>query len=115
MPPAATPLASSGLALFPPQQPQPGQRKPPTGPPPIAGMAPRPTLTPPRTVMDLNSFSRPGPIPTTPMLPPLAPGPGMPGYDMSRAAARDAAMRRIVWIVVLVIGAVIGVVLASQL
>ncbi len=117
-PPAATPLARSGLALFPPQQPQPGQRKPPTGPPPVAGMAPlppRPTMTPPRPVMDLQSFAQPAPIPTTPMVPPLAPGPGMPGYDMSQSAARDAALRRIVWIVVLVIGAVIGVVAASQL
>jgi hypothetical protein len=39
----------------------------------------------------------------------------MPGFDMAQIAARDAAVRRIVWIVVLVLAAVIGVVVASQL
>jgi len=38
-----------------------------------------------------------------------------PHFDMARIAARDAAMRRIVWIVVLVLGGVIGIALAVRL
>ena len=131
-PPSVTPLADSGLALFPPQPT--GQRKSPTGPPPMAPIGPTATSTPPRPVMNLQSFAQPAPIPPTPGFgaspPPStsapgfgasplpstsAPGSGMQGFDMSQIAARDAAVQRIVWIVVLVIGAVIGVVLASQL
>ncbi len=110
-PPPATPIASSGLALFPPQQPQPGQRKPPSGPTPMAG---RPAGAS-DAMINLQSFVPPARIARTPMLPPLGPGPRMPGFDTAQTAAREAAMRRIVWIVVLVVGALIGVVVASQL
>ncbi|MBS1124987.1 MAG: hypothetical protein H6Q90_7215, partial [Deltaproteobacteria bacterium] len=36
-------------------------------------------------------------------------------FDMGQIQARDAAMRRMVWIAVLVIGALLGIVVASQL
>ena len=113
----ATPLPNSGLALFPP--PGPANRKQPTAPPPMAVISPpgppQPLPLADRPVMNLSSFAGPSGIPPTPLVQPLPPGPGMPGFDMSQIAARDAAVRRIVWIVVLVIAVVIGVVLATQL
>ncbi len=114
----ATPLPGSGLALFPPQPPGDPRGRPPTPPPPM------PVYTPPgaagplphaqRPVMDLASFAQP-PIPRTDVVQPLPPGPGMPGYDMSQIAARDAAVRRFVWIIVLAVAAIIGIAVATQL
>jgi hypothetical protein len=67
-----------------------------------------------RPVMDLASFAQPA-IPRTDVVQPLPPGPGMPGFDMSQIAARDAAVRRFVWIIVLAVAAVIGIAVATQL
>lgn len=110
-PTSAAPLPGSDLALFPP--PPPHQRKSPTAPPPMAVIQPpgppQPLPHSARPVMDLASFAQPAQLSPTP------PAPGMPGFDMSQLAARDAAVRRIVWIVVLVVAALIGVVVAAQL
>ena len=114
----ATPLPGSGLALFPPPPPGDPRGRPPTPPPPM------PVYTPPgaagplpqaqRPVMDLASFAQP-PIPRTDVVQPLPPGPGMPGFDMSQIAARDAAVRRFIWIIVLAVAAIIGIAVATQL
>ncbi len=113
----ATPLPGSGLALFPP--PVDPRGRPPTPPPPMAIYIPPGAAGPlpqaQRPVMDLASFGPPPPIPRTDLVAPLPPGPGMPGFDMSQIAARDAAVRRFVWIFVLAIAAIIGVAVATQL
>ncbi len=72
----------------------------------------------------------PGPFPGFPPTPmPTPMGPGMPptpmgqqhgrlptaGYDMGQMAARDAAMGRLIWIVVLVVAAGVGFLIATQL
>ena len=93
---------SSAVPPMPPPAP-PTRPRPPTPPPP-------PPPAPAKPVLDLASFT----IPAAQSLPP-PPGPGMPGFDMAELAARDAAVRRLVWIIVLVIAAGIGVVVASQL
>jgi len=68
-----------------------------------------------RPVLDLNAF------PQQPRLPPTQhPGgypqqPGGGAFDMGQLQARDAAMRRWIWIAVLVVGAIVGIVLAAQL
>jgi hypothetical protein len=61
-----------------------------------------------RPVLDLNGF---------PQQQPQHGYPPQPGgaFDMGQIQARDAAMRRWVWIAVLVIGAIVGIVLAAQL
>ncbi|MEO7092507.1 MAG: hypothetical protein ABI175_04600, partial [Polyangiales bacterium] len=110
----ARPLPGSGLALFPPPAPADPRARPPTPPPPMPVYTPPGSGGPQRPVMDLASFAQP-PIPRTDVVQPLPPGPGMPGFDMSQIAARDAAVRRFVWIAVLVIAAIIGVVVATQL
>jgi hypothetical protein len=38
----------------------------------------------------------------------------MPQYDMSRMAAREAMIRRLVWIVALVVAAAIGFIVAIR-
>jgi serine/threonine-protein kinase len=114
----ATPLPGSGLALFPPPPPGDPRGRPPTPPPPMAVYTPPGAAGPlpqaQRPVMDLASFAQPA-IPRTDLVPPLPPGPGMPGFDMSQIAARDAAVRRFVWIIVLAVAAVIGIAVATQL
>ena len=109
----AAPLPGSGLALFPPPPPDPRGR-PPTPPPPMPVYTPPGAAGPQRPVMDLASFAQP-PIPRTDLVQPLPPGPGMPGFDMSQIAARDAAVRRFVWFIVLAVAAIIGIAVATQL
>jgi eukaryotic-like serine/threonine-protein kinase len=114
----AQPLPGTGLALFPPQGAP--MRNPPTQPPPMEVLAPpgphQPLpYAPDRPVMDLASFAPPvypGQEYAQGQMPPQA---GMMGFDMSQMAARDAAVRRFVWIVVLAVAAVIGIIVASQL
>ena len=76
---------------------------------PYAGPAPAPGLAPPYPppADPRSSLARPPD-------PPQAYPPRGPGFDMAARAARDASIRRVVWIVVLVVGALVGVVLASQ-
>nr|MBA3464656.1 hypothetical protein [Deltaproteobacteria bacterium] len=114
----AQPLPGTGLALFPPQGAP--MRNPPAQSPPMEVLAPpgpyQPLpYAPERPVMDLASFAPPGyPVhdPSHGQMPPQA---GMMGFDMSQMAARDAAVRRMVWIVVLAVAAIIGIIVASQL
>jgi len=98
-------------------------------PPPVAGFGPTPfphqgsPYAPQpiddgrgsRPVLDLNAF--PPPPRSAPTGPGNYPQPPPPGgtFDMAQIQARDAAMRRMVWIAVLVIGALLGIVVASQL
>lgn len=131
----ATPLPGTDLALFPPAEGPPGPRKPPTGPPPMAVLAPpgphvplphapeRPVMNPAAFMpgAPVQPMSNPGSAPL-PMAGAPMPGSGPtaypqsgPQFDMAQLAARDAAMRRIVWIVVLVLGGVIGIALAVRL
>jgi hypothetical protein len=44
-----------------------------------------------------------------------APKPATAGYDMSKIAARDEAIRRLIWIIVLVVAAGAGFIIATQL
>ena len=116
--------------------PTPYPQGPPGFPPPAVGH--QPTPFPPgaspyapqpiddghgsRPVLDLNAFPQqrpqgPGGYPQQPTPPPGGYPQQPPGgaFDMAQIQARDAAMRRMVWIAVLVIGAIAGIVLASQL
>jgi hypothetical protein len=40
---------------------------------------------------------------------------GVRPYDMAASAAREATIRRIVWIIVLAAGTIVGIALATQL
>lgn len=81
-----------------------------------------------RPSVNLNEFGRPRtPTPSPyPMQPPMQQGQQRPPstppvsygtrqFDMEQMAARDAAMSRLIWIVVIVIGIAIAVAVASQL
>lgn len=84
-----------------------------------APYGPPPPLSPPMyaQAMPPGPYSgypqHPGGPPTSPVqgMPP----PGVQRFDMGGLAARDEAIRRIVWIAVLAIGTILGVVLATQL
>jgi hypothetical protein len=109
--------------------------KPPTQPPPIPYQHPPfghedepPTVAMVRRPsVNLNEFGRarpPTPPPAYPMQPPMQHGQQRPPstppfgnhqFDMDRMAARDAAMSRMIWIVVIVIAVAIVVAVASQL
>ena len=68
-----------------------------------------------RPVLDLNAFPQQPRIAPTPSPGSYPPSPPGGTFDMGQIQARDAAMRRMVWIAVLVIGALLGIVVASQL
>jgi hypothetical protein len=44
-----------------------------------------------------------------------APQPGTRSFDMGRMAAREATIRKLVWIIVLVVGTIVGIILAMRL
>jgi hypothetical protein len=66
-------------------------------------------------VLDLNTFGAPRAHPPTPAPYPAQPPSRGPHFDMDHMAARDAAVRRAIWIIVLVLAAAIGIGVASQL
>jgi serine/threonine-protein kinase len=82
------------------------------------GHAPARTMLPP-TPNPLGAHLPPTPVPTfIPPTPPMAgQAPRLPTaqYDMGRMAASETVVRRIIWIVVLLVAAAVGFVLASQL
>jgi len=93
---------------------------PPHGPPPQAYPPPAGFL--PQAPPSLQGFPQLPMAPTAPPYPMMQPGasPSQPnraptGYDMSGMAARDAMIRRVVWIAVLVLAALAGFVLATRL
>ncbi len=118
------------LPVFPPA---PRERASPVswGPPPMPpGMPPQmppamPSAVPSAQAPGYAPFARPTPFgpPGAAMPParPLTPVPGQPThvptrpFDMASHAARDAAMRRMIWIVVLIVGALGGAILAAQI
>lgn len=71
------------------------------GPPPMPGYGPPSTHAP---------YASPGPHGHG-----MSPRVPTAGYDMSSMAARDAALRRFVWILVVVVGAIVGFVVATHL
>ena len=88
---------------------------------PTVAMARRPSVAAP-SVNDHHRAHPPTPPPYPMHAPPMPrppstpPFPGSPHpYDMDRIAARDAAMSRMIWIVVIVIAIAIAVALGSQL
>jgi hypothetical protein len=115
-PPTPPPVAGYAPPGFPPPQP-PAANYPPAPFPASASYAPPQPIDDgrgSRPILDLNAFPpqpRMAPTPSPAGYPPQAPG----GYDMGQIQARDAAVRRWVWIAVLVIAAIAGIVLASQL
>jgi hypothetical protein len=67
-----------------------------------------------------NPFMPPSPLPPTANPPSSLPPTGhpvmpRPQYDMSRMAAREALIRRLVWIAVIVLGTSIGFLVAMRL
>jgi serine/threonine-protein kinase len=114
-PPTAPPLFAAAAAP---------RSRPPTPPPPIPPAPPLgPMPTPPPMVAPVP-YGSPAPGPHTPppgayppygAYPPPARPAGVKQYDMASIAAREEAIRRIVWIAVLVLGTIVGVVLAMQL
>jgi hypothetical protein len=99
----------------------PGHVPTPPGTPPYSGNP----FAVPGSNPSANPFAVPGSnpfLPTTPGSNPFAsPLPGAPPamprpqYDMTRMAAREAMIRRITWIIALVVAAVIGFVIAMRL
>jgi hypothetical protein len=75
--------------------------------PPQPGLAPQPL--PPGVPMQPQAFYQTPPGGTR--LPPPRPA----GFDVSKLASRDAAIRRMVWIIVLVVAGIVGIVLATKL
>ncbi len=106
MPPHDRPRTPSGqMAPFPTT---PGYSYP-------AGQTPAPGAFP-----QIPATPIPHPIPTTPgMFEAQAPfggaRPPTAAYDMGKIAARDAAIRRLVWIIVLAVAASVGFIIATQL
>ncbi len=64
-----------------------------------------------RPILDLNAFPQHR-MPQRGSYPQQSQG---DAFDMGQLQARDAAMRRWIWIAVLIVGAVVGIVLAAQL
>lgn len=99
--------------------------RPPTPPPPSPlGQPLFPTasvqsdsggLAAPLPGSGLALFPPPPPADSRVRPPTPAPIPVTPGFDMSQVTARDAAVRRFIWIIVLAVAAVIGVAVATQL
>ncbi len=86
----------------PPQYPY-GSPTPATPPPPYARAPSSPPFPPAPGFGPPAGYGRP---PT---------GTNLPAFDMAAISARDAAMRRLVWIIVLVAGAIAGIAIATQL
>ena len=94
----------------------PGSGQPSYGPPPTAlGVQPyAPSHTQP-------PFHQPAPAPYGSMYPALARVDTAPqqrgtrSFDMGRQAAREATIRRLVWLIVLVVAGIVGIILATQL
>jgi hypothetical protein len=79
-----------------------------------------PHVAPNRSPSGVHAGLSAPPIPRAiPVTPPIAGGDTRRGptssFDMATRAAREAAVRRLVWIIVLVVAAGVGFVLATQL
>jgi hypothetical protein len=84
---------------MPPYPPQPGQMTPHGMP----AYQQQPVMTPPG--MNLPVVQHPF----------GAPQRSTRSFDMGRMAAREATIRKVVWIIVLVVGTAVGIILATQL
>jgi serine/threonine-protein kinase len=128
-PPSAAPAASTPPPVYgapPPAFGAPASSGPPPGPAPqnyVQGYGPPPGAfgTPPPGAYGsppgpFNAMPQPhyGAPPQPPYGGPMAPY-GVRPYDMAASAAREATIRRIVWIVVLAAGTIVGIALATQL
>jgi hypothetical protein len=78
-------------------------------------------FSPPRPLIPSNApvdWGAPAPG-SAPVLPPLDAPSAMPppvaGFDMGRLAAREALIRRLIWVIVLLAATLVGVVLATKL
>jgi serine/threonine-protein kinase len=90
-------------------------RKPPSAPPVNAPLPAAPPVRPlPRQAQTPVPQLVAAPF-SQPLAPSLPPPPPLVQYDMTRIAAREMMIRRVIWIVALVLAAVVGVILATQL